>query len=183
VITVTQGNAADFRARLPELLAVYRSAFLDVHEPDPEVAAGERGAIMRTHAEREGLRLVTADDADGLAGFCYGYHGARGQWWHDVVANALGAARAEEWLGDCREVVELHVRPDAQGRGIGRQLLRAALNDVPEATATLSALDLPDSPARRLYAAEGFVTLLAPYEFPGTSVTYAVLGKRLRPSP
>ena len=179
---MAHGGGADFNARLPELLAVYRKAFLDVYEADPDTATAERGAIMGTHAQRDGLTLVTADDAQGLVGFCYSYHGAPGQWWHDVVGRALGRARSLEWLADCREIVELHVRPDAQGRGIGRRLLRAALQDAPEATAALSALDQPESAARRLYAGEGFESLLAPFRFPGTATAYAVLGKRLRPA-
>lgn len=177
------GDAATFAARLPELLGVYRTAFLDVHERDPEQATAERGALMRRHSTRGSLRLVTVDGEDGrLLGFCYSYHGDPGQWWHDVVARGLGPEAARRWLADCREVVELHVLPSAQGHGWGRRLLRAALSDVPERTCVLSALDVPASPARRLYASEGFAPLLTRFRFPGSDTLYAVLGKSL-PTP
>jgi GNAT superfamily N-acetyltransferase len=173
-------DAAAFSVRLPELLEVYRAAFLEIHEPDPARAAAERSGLMRQHAQRPGLRLVTATDCDGqLQGFCYSYHGHRGQWWHDVIVEALGPTEAQEWLGDCREVVELHVLPAAQGAGLGRQLLRGALTGVPERTCLLSALELPESRARRLYASEGFHPLLSQFRFPGSPTPYAILGKVL----
>jgi len=176
-------DATTFSARLPELLEVYRAAFLEVHEPDPERATVERGGLMRQHAQRPGLRLVTATDLDGrLQGFCYSYHGHRGQWWHDVIVAALDTAAAEAWLADCRELVELHVLPSAQGAGLGRRLLREALAGVPERTCLLSALELLETPARRLYASEGFRPLLRQFRFPGSATPYAVLGKSLASS-
>lgn len=178
--TLSTGGAPEFTRRLPELLGVYREAFLDEHEADPEAATADRAALMTRHAERPGLLLVTADDPAGaLVGFCYGYRGAVGQWWHDVVARALAADERLRWLANCREIVELHVRPGAQGHGLGRRLLRKALHGVPEATVALSALDLPETRARRLYASEGFRPLLTGFRFPGTPTAYVVLVKRL----
>ncbi len=86
------------------------------------------------------------------------------------------------WLGDCLEIVEFHVLPEFQGRGLGRKLLRELLREAPERTAALSALELPDSRARRLYASEGFIPLLSNFRFPGSWIEYAVLGKRLTPA-
>jgi GNAT superfamily N-acetyltransferase len=176
------GGVSMFIERLPELLDVYRRAFLDVHEPDPERATRERHRLMQQHQFRVGLRLVLAEDSAGeVIGFCYTYRGCPGQWWHDVIHRALRAEERTTWLEDCREIVELHVLPSAQGAGLGRQLLRAALEDVPERTAALSALDLPGSRALRLYADEGFSPLLTQFRFPGSATPYVILGKQLRP--
>jgi GNAT superfamily N-acetyltransferase len=174
VVSGTDG----FRDRVEELLAVYRAAFLEIHEADPERATAERMSIMSRHALAERLVLTTVDDEQGLAGFCYGFLGRPGQWWHDCVCRGVGA-RGAEWLVDCREIAELHVRPDAQGRGYGRALLRAALAGAQERTAALSVLDAQDSPALHLYAAEGFEPLLSGFRFPGNRTSYAVLGKKL----
>ncbi len=177
--TVARGDAKDFIRRLPELIAVYRSAFLEIHEKDPARAADERRAFMQVHALRDALLLVTADDDRGLAGFCYGYRGADGQYWHDAVVRALGPAEGPRWFGSCREIAELHVRPDAQGRGLGRLLLRAALEGATERTAALSVLDATDSPAQNLYRSEGFAAVLPGFRFPGNPLSYAVMAKPL----
>jgi GNAT superfamily N-acetyltransferase len=170
------------RSRLPDVISVYKEAFLDNHEPDPVHAARDRSAHARRHTERRDLRAVAAVEPDGrLVGVTYALPGRPGQWWHDVVTDALDAADAEYWLGDCLEIVELHVLPSHQGRGIGRALLRELVSGVPHRTAALSALDIPDSPARRLYSSEGFVSLLTDFYFPGSLTPYAVLGKHLTP--
>lgn len=177
-----QGSADLFRARLPELVEVYRQAFLEVYEADPAQAAKERAALMQRHAHREGLRLVIAEEPDGrIIGFCYTYHGRHGQWWHDVVVRALGPDAGRRWLGDCREVVELHVLPEAQGHGLGRRLLRAALDGSAERTSALSALDIRDTRARRLYVSEGFQEVLRGFRFPGTNTEYVIFAKDLPP--
>jgi GNAT superfamily N-acetyltransferase len=174
---------AQISARLTDVMRVYRRAFLDIHEANPARAEIERTAHARSHLHRPGLRAVAALDDDRLVGIGYGQPGAPGQWWHDVVAAALsaGAGRevAEDWLGSCFEVVELHVLPTHQGKGIGRDVLRLLLADASERTAALSALEPDGRPARRLYAAEGFVPLLSDFRFPGGPTRYAVLAKRL----
>jgi GNAT superfamily N-acetyltransferase len=186
-VELQQWTAEQMGNRLPDVMTVYRRAFLDLHEADPVRAEAERAAHARTHVHRPGLRVVAAlasdpdlpDDRAPLVGVAYGQPGARGQWWHDTVVAAVPPDVAREWLSDTFEVVELHVLPDYQGRGLGRQLLRALLDGCGRRTAALSALELPDSPARRLYADEGFVPLLSNFTFAGGGTAYAVLVKRL----
>ncbi len=168
------------RDRLDEVIGVYKAAFLDQHEADPVRAAAERAAYARRHLDHTDLRAVVALTADDtVVGVAYGLPGRPGQWWHDVVAAALPAWVAADWLSDCLEVVELHVLPRLQGHGIGRRLLRALLDGVPQRTAALSALEEPGSRARKLYTSEGFVPLLEHFRFPGNDTRYAVLAKRL----
>lgn len=181
-IRLVRWTPVRMRARLGEVIAVYKAAFLDVHETDPVRAAHDRMTHARRHTERRDLRAVAALTADDdLVGITYAMPGRAGQWWHDVVASALSPAATAHWLDDCLEIVELHVLPEYQGQGIGRELLRELLRDAPQRTAALSALELPDSRARRLYASEGFVPLLSNFRFPGSYTPYAVLGKELPP--
>ena len=174
---------AKMNARLTDVMRVYRRAFLDVHEAHPARAEIERTAHARSHLRRPGLRAVAALEGKHLVGIGYGQPGTAGQWWHDVVMAAVaderGGDAAEEWLGSCFEIVELHVLPTHQGQGIGRDVLRLLLSGAEQRTAALSALEPDGSPARRLYTAEGFVPLLQHFRFPGGPTQYAVLAKRL----
>ena len=162
-------------------------------EPSPARAIIDR--IRRAHGRAAAASLR-------LAGFTYGFHGAPGQWWHDMVAGALaqgrgwrpsgpsapgapdgrGGAGAQDgergWLDDSFEVAELHVMPACQGMGIGRELLLRLTADRPERTAVLSTADT-ESRARRLYRGVGFTDLLTGYRFAGTEPPYAVMGARL----
>jgi ribosomal protein S18 acetylase RimI-like enzyme len=179
-------DAAAFTAGLDPLMDVYQAAM--------GVAAVQlpgRRAIMQAHTAHPAFRaLIVTGTPQGAAGetaagpgpvvaFAYGFRGGRGQWWHDLVRSALtsasGHAAAARWLDDSFEVAELHVRPEYQRRGIGRQLLFRLTGDRAERTAVLSTMDA-NSPARRLYRSAGFTDLLTGYRFSGTPVPYAVMG-------
>jgi ribosomal protein S18 acetylase RimI-like enzyme len=174
-------------SELDALTAVYAAAM----RPDPEQLPGRR-SIMEQHAGYQGFRAlaVTADglgdDGHGRPGriiaFSYGFCGASGQWWHDVVNAALtaqsGPAAATAWLADSLEIAEVHVHPDFHRRGIGRSLVLGLAAGSRERTAVLSTQDA-ESPARRLYRSLGFTDLLTRYSFPGSTVPYAVMGAAL----
>jgi GNAT superfamily N-acetyltransferase len=182
-IRLERWSPAAARERLDDIIAVYKSAFLDVFEDDPRRAAADRRLHVGNHLGRGDVRILAAvDDRGELRGFTYGVPGRAGHWWHDVVTSALPRPVARQWFSDVLEIVELHVDPASQGQGIGRALLRTALDDAPESTAALSALDDPNLPARHLYAAQGFHPLLTAFRFPGGSTRYAVLVKALRES-
>jgi ribosomal protein S18 acetylase RimI-like enzyme len=115
-----------------------------------------------------------------VAGFGYGYTSGPGQWWHDQVRGAL-AEPDRRWLADCFEVVELHVRPEAQGRGLGTLQLRALLSMAPGSTTLLSTPEADERASRawRLYRRFGFVDVLRDFHFPGDERAFAVLGRAL----
>ena len=113
----------DLLRRLDDVVAVYGEAM----GYRQELLQTRRGYIG-AHVRRPGFRAVATLTTDGrLAGFGYGYTSGPGQWWHDQVRSALDEPAAEHWLTDCFEVVELHVRPAAQGHGVGARQLRALL--------------------------------------------------------
>ncbi|WP_084468973.1 GNAT family N-acetyltransferase [Nocardiopsis trehalosi] len=159
--------APAFVHALPALLDIYTAAM----SPPPDQLAGRR-TIMEHHARNPGFRAVVALSSDGRTalGFAYGFHGGGGQWWHDVVTTELRSRdpeAADRWFADSFEVAEVHVRPEHQGRGIGRRLLRGVTAHRPERTAVLSTHTGP-TVARRLYASYGFTDVLAEFRFPGS---------------
>lgn len=171
-------DRAGFLARVDGMSAVYAAAM----RPDPAYLPGRR-SIMERHAGYAGFRAlaVTAQLAGDsrIIAFCYGFRGASGQWWHDVVRSALtaqvGEVAAAAWLDSAIEVAEVHVHPDFQRRGIGRGLLLGLTAGRPEHTAVLSTQD-DNSPARRLYRGVGFADLLTGFSFPGGGPPYTVMG-------
>jgi ribosomal protein S18 acetylase RimI-like enzyme len=104
-----------------------------------------------------------------------------GQWWHDQVRSALSDAERKVWLTDCFEVVELHVRPAAQGHGIGSRQLRVLLAMAEGTTTLLSTPEADERASRawRLYRGFGFIDVLRDFRFPGDERAFAVLGREL----
>ncbi|MBW8480905.1 GNAT family N-acetyltransferase [Actinomadura sp. PM05-2] len=168
------------------MVQVYAEAMSPPYEQLPG-----RHTIMARHTAHPRFRAMVAErprPVPGLPGavrgFAYGFHGERGQWWHDVVYEALvregGPAHAAHWMDDSFEVAELHVHPDAQGRGLGRGLLSSLCAGRTERTVVLSTLDGErETPARRLYRSVGMVDLLTAFDFPGGGPRYAVMGGAL----
>jgi ribosomal protein S18 acetylase RimI-like enzyme len=169
-----------FAARRDDVLDVYAVAM----EVSPVAARARRG-VLAGHLDRRGLTVVAAvDEGDALVGLAYGYLGGRGQWWHDHVRAALDASlgrdAAAAWLDGAFEVCELHVRPEAQGTGLGRRLLDALLAGQTAATAVLTTPDA-ETRAREFYRRQGWVDLARRLVFPGDPREFAVLGLRLEP--
>ena len=90
----------------------------------PELDGPRLDEIIPRHMSRDGFRFVAEEDERGrLAGIAYGYLGAPGQWWHDIVAREMTEEQRERWLGRGHfEFVELAVRPDLRRRGLGARL-------------------------------------------------------------
>jgi ribosomal protein S18 acetylase RimI-like enzyme len=175
-VTFTELGPAEFRRAIGRFIAVYTAAM----NPPERLLAG-REAILERHATNPGFRALAASAGPVLAGFTYGFHGAPGQWWHDIVASALAFSPgpgAGAWLADSFEVAELHVVPAYQGGGIGRELLLRLTAGRPEGTAVLSTADT-ESRARRLYRGVGFTDLLTGFRFSGGEPPYAVMGATL----
>jgi ribosomal protein S18 acetylase RimI-like enzyme len=169
-------TAEQLRVKLHEALRIYVTAMR--YPPGTE---RHRGPMWLEHMLRSGWLCMAAFEGDVLVGIAYGYRGAPGQWWHDEVHRGLTVidpAAARHYLADYFELTELHVHPNAQGRGIGHGLLTALLSRVDAPRALLST---PEGPTRawRLYRRTGFTDLLRNYHFTGDSRAFAVLVRTL----
>jgi ribosomal protein S18 acetylase RimI-like enzyme len=167
----------DLVRRLDDVIEVYGAA-MGYHA---DLLQTRRGYIA-AHTGRPGFRAVATLADDGtLLGFGYGYTSAAGQWWHDQVRASLRRDSGKSWLADCFELVELHVRPAAQGHGIGERQLRSLLSGVPRRTVLLSTPEADETVSRawRLYRRFGFVDVLRDFYFPGDDRPFAILGRAL----
>jgi ribosomal protein S18 acetylase RimI-like enzyme len=168
----------DLRARLPEALDIYVTAMRY-----PIGTAEQRAPMWLAHMLRADWRCVGAmNEQQQLIGIAYGYRGTQGQWWHEQVRRGLvqrsGKLAVDSWMSNYFELTELHVLPQAQGRGIGEGLLRRLLTGIEAATTLLST---PEGPTRawRLYRRVGFQDVLRDYLFAGDPRPFAVLGRTL----
>ena len=168
---------ADLTRRLDDVIAVYGQAM----GYPPSLLATRRGYIA-SHVHRRGFLAVASVDVQGtLLGFGYGYRSEPSQWWHDQVRGAITPQQRLGWLAECFEVVELHVRPAAQGHGLGAAQLRMLLSMAEGATTLLSTPEADEATSRawRLYRRFGFVDVLRDFSFPGDLRPFAVLGRTL----
>ena len=144
----------------------------------PDASRARIDEILPRHVAREGFRFLGAFADRRLLGFVYGYRGGRGQWWHDRVAAALGAAGTERWLGPAHfEFTELHVRGEYRRHGIGGSLHDALLDGVDASTAVLST-QTDNEPAIALYLGRGW-QVIVPYLDFGSGRPFLIMGRDL----
>ncbi|MDP9365243.1 MAG: GNAT family N-acetyltransferase [Chloroflexota bacterium] len=171
-------DASEVTAVQDQIAAIYRDAFSS--PPDGEKPAAVASFVERLprHAARAGFRCAVARDGDWPLGFAYGYVGAPGQWWHDLVRAALSPTMAERWLDGAFEFTELAVVPSAQGGGIGGGLHDLLLSRTPSATA-LTTTPREGNPAVRFDRRRGWETLVDDFRFPGGTAPWLILGRDL----
>lgn len=171
-------------ARLGEALDIYVSAM-----GYPPSTARARRSLWLDHARRPGWRAAAwLGPAGEMLAIAYGYTGGPGQWWFEEVRRGLAgsAPGRRDWLEDYLELTELHVRPDAQGAGLGEALLRTLLDGVGSARVLLSTPEhgaAEPGRAWRLYRRTGFRDVLRGHRFTGDSRPFAVLGRELPLAP
>ena len=171
-------DGRDLADRLGEALHIYVSAM-----GYPPSTARQRRSLWLDHVRRPGWRAVGwVDPAGPLLGIAYGYTGGPGQWWYEEVRRGLRGGGATAWTDDYFELTELHVRPDAQGGGLGEGLLRALLAGTDRSYVLLSTPEhgrRPPGRAWRLYRRLGFDDVLRDHLFTGDARPFAVLGRPL----
>ncbi|MEU6987729.1 GNAT family N-acetyltransferase [Streptomyces sp. NPDC046324] len=164
----------DLAARVDDALAVQAIAF-GLSEDEIVV----RRHIVLRHLLNPGARAYGATTASGrLVGFVYGMPNDRTHWWSGVVEPYLRSNGTVEWLDDSFVITELHVHPDHQGRGVGRELITTITDQSKLPRSILSAIDT-ESPARGLYRSLGYVDLARRVHFPSAPRPYAVMGAPL----
>jgi GNAT superfamily N-acetyltransferase len=164
-------------AALDDVFAIYCAA-LEAPPAAVETKRWRDEALPRHATRRDFVFLGARQPSGELAGIAYGYTGEAGQWWNDRVAAALDETTRREWLDPPHyEVVELHVRPDAQRRGIGSLLLDELLRTQPHDRALLTA-DPVRPQSLPFYEKHGWQAL-GDVRFAPDAPARVVLGKRL----
>jgi ribosomal protein S18 acetylase RimI-like enzyme len=181
--------------RLRDALAVYVEAMRY-----PRGTEEQRASMWLEHTRRRGWKAVAvvetattegADTTEAIAsapllGVAYGYCGAPDQWWQQQVVAGLqrggtDAGRISDLMTSYFELTELHIRPSAQGRGLGEALARRLLEGRTESHVLLSTPEINGEANRawRLYRRLGFSDVIRGYHFAGDPRPFAILGRSL----
>jgi ribosomal protein S18 acetylase RimI-like enzyme len=143
------------------------------------VTGGRLSDILARHAGHDGFTFLAVREDGRLAGFTYGYRGGPGGWWHDIVYAAMGEAERARWLAPGHfEYVELHVRPELRGRGLGGRLHDELLaRQAASRTAVLST-QVDNERALGLYRGRSWRVVLPQLDF-GAGRLFSILGRDL----
>jgi ribosomal protein S18 acetylase RimI-like enzyme len=143
------------------------------------VSSTRLGEILERHARREGFTFLAAREDGTIVGFTYGYRGSAGEWWHDLVSGSMDEEQRARWLVPRHfEYVELHVRPEKQGRGLGGRLHDALLARQPESPTAVLSTQVDNERALRLYGGRGWVVVVPELDF-GSGRLFSVLARDL----
>lgn len=189
-------SPTDMRDRLREALTVYVDAMRY-----PRGTEEQRASMWVEHSGRPGWRAVAAVEVQSsvdafpnsaelaaapLLGVAYGYCGAPDQWWQQQVVRGLHRVgvpgeQISRLMSDYFELTELHIHPNAQGRGLGEALARRLLEDRAEGNVLLSTPEINGEANRawRLYRRLGFTDIIRGYHFAGDPRAFAILGRKL----
>jgi ribosomal protein S18 acetylase RimI-like enzyme len=148
----------------------------EIAEIWPEASRDRLDEILPRHAARAGFRFFTAEERRRMLGFSYGYLGAPGQWWHDLVSATMTDEQRRHWLAPGHfEFVELHVRPEFRRRGIGGTLHDALLEGLESRTAVLST-QVDNDAALALYRGRDWQIVVPELRFAAGGTPYSILG-------
>jgi ribosomal protein S18 acetylase RimI-like enzyme len=189
-------SPGDMQRRLGDALGIYVDAMRY-----PRGTEDQRASMWLEHTRRKGWTAVAAvecperspDEQGGPAlssapmlGVAYGYCGAPDQWWQQQVVQGLerggvGKSRIAELMSSYFELTELHIHPQAQGRGLGEALTRRLLSGRDEPHVLLSTPEINGEANRawRLYRRLGFTDVIRGYHFAGDPRPFAILGREL----
>lgn len=186
---VANGSSIGIERLEPETFATWESDVVSIYAAafaDPPYSRGASHVdgfadALRRHVDRAGFVAFCACVAHEKVGFTYGYTTGRTQWWHEQVRSALGP-RADHWLTDSFEYVELALQPRYRRLGIGRRLHDALLAAQPHSRAVLSTIDAVTA-GRRLYESAGWEVLVRGFRFERTVARYLIMGLEPVPRP
>ncbi len=135
---------------------------------------------MKRHIEYADFKgIVAINDENEVVGFTYGYRSLEGQYYNQLMREALNLEQADEWLQDCFEFVELAVHPQYRNEGLGMKLHNELLEGISNRTSILTT-QINYEKARSLYKRLDWVDVLEPFHPSKSDAPYAIMGKILK---
>ncbi|MFJ8354006.1 GNAT family N-acetyltransferase [Bacillus paramycoides] len=122
---------------------------------------------------------VAINDENEVIGFTYGYRSLEGQYYNQLMREALNSEQVERWLQDCFEFVELAVHPKYRNVGLGTKLHNGLLEGIPNRTSVLTT-QINNLKARSLYEKLDWVNVLEPFHPSKDNAPYVIMGKAIK---
>ncbi len=143
----------------------------------PELDGPRLDEILPRHMSRDSFRFVAEEDERGrLAGIAYGYLGAPGQWWHDIVAREMTEEQRERWLGPgTSSSSSWPCAPTCGAAGSARGCTTSCSGLIRDGRRSCRPRS-SNQPARSLYSARGWSVVVPELDF-GTGELYLVMGR------
>lgn len=192
-VSIMAATPQDFLSRIDELVDIHLLAMnyaLSAHR--------SRRSLWIANSQQEDFTCSIAllhqssmsanihDSHQRGVGVAFCFKGSEKTWWYQQVSRGLrsrgaSAQQIESLLGNYAELSEIHVHPQAQHRGLGRQLLDDVLIRSPQRTALLSTPEVPHeaNAAWHLYRSSGFEDLMRNFYFPIDPRPFGIL-RRVR---
>jgi GNAT superfamily N-acetyltransferase len=123
----------------------------------------------RTQLKADGFELVAAEGDGKLIGFAFGFTMGHRRWWGGEATRPPEGVLQTAKLA----VVELNLRQEHRGRGIGKRLLGELLQGRREPYATL--LSRPEAPAHAMYERWGWQVVGTVRPAPDAAVSDAMV--------
>jgi ribosomal protein S18 acetylase RimI-like enzyme len=130
--------------------------------------------FFRNYAQLEHFYGFVARVDEHVVGVAFGVESKEGRWWHDKVAEQIGAdhpALQEAWV-----LTELAVLPNYRNQQIGTLLHDHILDEQPCPNVLLST-QVSNTGARRFYERHGWDTLHAGFPFHRGHEPYVIMHK------
>lgn len=171
----------EFSVLAPRLVDIY----IEAMEYSPTIRA-QRIRVWRGEIFQPGFESLIAVLDGEVVGVAYGFIGAPDRWWDQQLRRGLRerggpTPREEDMLHDYFEIAEIHVLPQLQVRGIGREMLTELLWNAPAKYAMLSTPEVPDedNAAFGLYRSLGFDGVIRDFYYHGDPRPFAILARAL----
>ncbi len=166
---------ADVIDRSDELVEIYAESF----SQPPWSEEASRVEMFRRHiptySKRKDFTAVFAEGDGRIMGFAMGARLTPAAWWWKDVASKLSASQVETWLTDCYELIEIAVRPNVQGKGIGAGLHDRLFEKVTTKTALLSTHPKAER-ALALYRSRGWQVLIDDFLYSPMASSRLIMG-------
>lgn len=123
--------------------------------------------------------IVAINEEKEVVGFTYGYRSLEGQYYNQLMREALHLEQVNQWLQDCFEFVELAVDPQYRNEGLGTTLHNELLEGISNRTSVLTT-QINNQKARSLYERLDWEDVLEPFHPSKNDVPYIIMGKNLK---